>query len=107
MNRKNCINLEDVIHKHHLVSACVFSFFIGQEELFDHLPLTNLSDDVPVSFSHTPISMSMRLISNLQIYIGRDANMGKTNRSSALGVHICSPSLNTILLLRRYGHAWA
>ncbi|KAE8440788.1 hypothetical protein EG329_006566 [Mollisiaceae sp. DMI_Dod_QoI] len=52
---KNCVNLEDVIHKNHLVSACVFSFFIGDRELYDHLPLSHSSDAVP-------------------IYIGRDAN---------------------------------
>ncbi|KAE9366087.1 phospholipase D/nuclease [Stipitochalara longipes BDJ] len=53
---KNCINLKDVIHKDHLISACVFSFFIGDMELYDHLPLSHSSSAVP-------------------IYIGRDANM--------------------------------
>ncbi|KAK2596916.1 hypothetical protein N8I77_012799 [Diaporthe amygdali] len=53
---KNCINLADVIHKDSLVSACIFSFFIANEELFEHLPLSHTSNAVP-------------------IYIGRDANM--------------------------------
>lgn len=46
---KNCINLADVIHKGSLISACVFSFFIANEELFKHLPLSKTSDAVPVS----------------------------------------------------------
>lgn len=48
-NDKNCINLGDVIHKEHLVSACIFSFFIANDELFRHLPLSASSNDVPVS----------------------------------------------------------
>lgn len=55
-NAKNCVNLADIIHKEHLVSACVFSFFIANEELFQHLPLSRSSHTVP-------------------IYIGRDPNM--------------------------------
>jgi hypothetical protein len=46
---KNCVNLDDVIHKEHLISACVFSFFIGGDELYKHLPLSHSSDAVPVS----------------------------------------------------------
>jgi hypothetical protein len=46
---KNCVNLEDVIHKEHLVSACIFSFFVADDELFEHLPLSHSSDAVPVS----------------------------------------------------------
>lgn len=45
---KNCINLTDVIHKDSLVSACVFSFFIANEELLEHLPLSRTSNAVPV-----------------------------------------------------------
>lgn len=45
---KNCINLTDVIHKDSLVSACIFSFFIANEELFKHLPLSRSSNAVPV-----------------------------------------------------------
>lgn len=45
---KNCINLADLIQKDSLVSACVFSFFIANEELFEHLPLSPTSDAVPV-----------------------------------------------------------
>lgn len=47
--QKNCINLGDLIHKDHLLSACVYSFFIARNELFGHLPLSMSSDDVPVS----------------------------------------------------------
>ncbi|KUI61481.1 Tyrosyl-DNA phosphodiesterase 1 [Cytospora mali] len=54
-NAKNCVNLADVIHKEHLVSACIYAFFIADEELFKHLPLSH-TDGIP-------------------IYIGRDANM--------------------------------
>lgn len=46
---KNCINLTDIIHKDSLVSACVFAFFIANEELFGHLPLSRTSNSVPVS----------------------------------------------------------
>jgi tyrosyl-DNA phosphodiesterase-1 len=53
-NTKNCVNLQDVIHKQHLLSACVFSFFIGDNELYDHLPLSHSSDAVPVSKTYTP-----------------------------------------------------
>lgn len=47
--QKNCINLGDLIHKDHLVSACVYAFFIARDELFRHLPLSESSNDVPVS----------------------------------------------------------
>ncbi|KAI8633533.1 tyrosyl-DNA phosphodiesterase I [Xylariaceae sp. FL1651] len=53
---KNCVNLSEVIHKDHLKSACIYSFFIAEEELYSHLPLSHTSDEVP-------------------IYIGRDPNM--------------------------------
>ncbi|KAL2069907.1 hypothetical protein VTL71DRAFT_14586 [Oculimacula yallundae] len=56
-NAKNCINLKDVIQGKSLVSACAFSFFIGEEEFYSHFPLSHSSDTVP-------------------IYIGRDVNMG-------------------------------
>lgn len=44
----NCVNLTDIIHKKELVSACIFSFFIANEELFQYLPLSHLSNEVPV-----------------------------------------------------------
>lgn len=56
---KNTINLSDLIQKEHLVSACMFSFFIAEEEVFPLLPLSRKSNDVPV-------------------YVGRDANMDST-----------------------------
>lgn len=51
---KNCVNLQDVIHKQHLISACVFSFFISEPEFFAHLPLSDSSNAVPVSESNRP-----------------------------------------------------
>lgn len=45
---KNCVNLDDVIHEEHLESALAFSFFIGDEELFDHLPFSKSDGGVPV-----------------------------------------------------------
>lgn len=48
-DQKNCINLGDLIHKDHLVSACIYAFYIARNELFRHLPLSHSSDDVPVS----------------------------------------------------------
>lgn len=50
---KNCISLTDVIHKDSLLSACIFSFFIANEELFGHLPLSRTSKSVPVM--HAPV----------------------------------------------------
>ncbi|KAF8847027.1 phospholipase D/nuclease [Acephala macrosclerotiorum] len=66
---KNCVNLKDLIDKQHLISACVFSFFIANEELFPYLPLSHSSNAVP-------------------IYIGRDANQDPTARiaSSQAGI---------------------
>ncbi|PSR94177.1 tyrosyl-DNA phosphodiesterase-domain-containing protein [Coniella lustricola] len=52
---KNCINLADVIDGEQLVSACIYAFFIAREELYDHLPLSHVSNAVP-------------------IYVGRDSN---------------------------------
>lgn len=54
---RNCVNLEDLVATKELTSACVYSFFIGQEELFRHLPLP----------------------SSVPIYIGRDINMDPLN----------------------------
>lgn len=48
-NQKDCTNLGDLIHKDHLVSACLYAFYIATTELFRHLPLSYSSDDVPVS----------------------------------------------------------
>lgn len=47
-NAKNCVNLGDVIQGKSLVSACAFSFFIGEEEFYDHFPLSRSSNAVPV-----------------------------------------------------------
>lgn len=35
---KNCVNLRDLILKDHLEAACVYSFFIAEEELYGYLP---------------------------------------------------------------------
>ena len=50
-NSPNCVNLADIIHKDNLVSACIFSFFIANEELFPFLPLSHSSSGVQVSAS--------------------------------------------------------
>ena len=49
VDAKNCVNLKDVIQGNSLVSACAFSFFIGEEEFYRHFPFTHSSDKVPVS----------------------------------------------------------
>lgn len=46
---KNCVNLADVIDKDNLTSACIFSFFIADEELLPHLPVSRSYNKVPVS----------------------------------------------------------
>lgn len=46
---KNCVNLKDLIHKDQLISACIFSFYIADDELFPHLPLSHSSNAKPVS----------------------------------------------------------
>jgi len=48
-NSANCINLADIVHREDLLSACIFSFFIANEELFEHLPLSHHSNTIPVS----------------------------------------------------------
>ncbi|KAH6646906.1 tyrosyl-DNA phosphodiesterase-domain-containing protein [Truncatella angustata] len=55
-HEKNCVNLKDVIDKRNLVSACIYAFFIANEEVFCHLPFSRSSNAVP-------------------IYVGRDPNM--------------------------------
>ncbi|KAI3331033.1 tyrosyl-DNA phosphodiesterase I [Ustulina deusta] len=61
---KNCVNLQDVIHKEHLESACIYSFFIAEEELYEHLPLSHTSGGIP-------------------IYIGRDPNLDSSTVQTA------------------------
>ncbi|XMA17123.1 hypothetical protein WAI453_009914 [Rhynchosporium graminicola] len=73
-NAKNCVNLKDVIQGKSLVSACAFSFFIGENEFYDHFPLSHSSNAVPVSLS-SPVSVD-NVLTFAQIYIGRDVNMG-------------------------------
>ncbi|KAI1333312.1 tyrosyl-DNA phosphodiesterase-domain-containing protein [Xylariaceae sp. FL0255] len=55
-NARNCIGLSEIIHKKHLKAACIYSFFIAEDEFYPYLPLSHVADDVP-------------------IYIGRDPNM--------------------------------
>ncbi|KAK6854017.1 tyrosyl-DNA phosphodiesterase I [Apiospora arundinis] len=62
---KNCIGLGDIIDKDHLVSACIFAFYIADEEFFPHLPISNNATDKPT------------------IYIGRDANNDPLLESAA------------------------
>ncbi|KAF7519945.1 hypothetical protein G7054_g12934 [Neopestalotiopsis clavispora] len=51
---KNCVSLEDLIDKQSLVSACIYSFYIGDHELFQHLPLSKTSNDVPIYIGRDP-----------------------------------------------------
>ena len=51
---KNCVNLADIIHKDHLVSACIYAFFIADDELLPHLPVSRSSDTVPVGPPPSP-----------------------------------------------------
>jgi len=57
-NDKNTVSLPDIIKKQHLVSACIFSFFNAQDELFQHLPLsrssTSGSTEVPIYIGRDP-----------------------------------------------------
>ncbi|KAI3325346.1 phospholipase D/nuclease [Xylariaceae sp. AK1471] len=56
---KNCVNLADIIHKDRLVSACIYSFFIAEEELYPHLPLSHTSNKIPVSRCFTTIKTQL------------------------------------------------
>ncbi|KAK8033925.1 tyrosyl-DNA phosphodiesterase-domain-containing protein [Apiospora marii] len=75
---KNCVSLGDLIDKYHLVSACIFAFYIADEELFPHLPTPGgTKEAVPVRplFLHPSWYLQLALYSLVtQIYIGRDAN---------------------------------
>ena len=46
---KNCVNLSNIIDKDHLVSACIYAFFIADSELLHLLPVSRSSNTVPVS----------------------------------------------------------
>ncbi|KAK8052577.1 hypothetical protein PG993_003962, partial [Apiospora rasikravindrae] len=65
LHAKNCTSLGDIIDKDHLVSACIFAFYIADDELFPHLPnSTKSADTVPV-------------------FLGRDANNDPFLQSAA------------------------
>ncbi|KAI1108155.1 tyrosyl-DNA phosphodiesterase I [Nemania sp. NC0429] len=51
---KNCVNLSDIIHKNQLVSACIYSFFIAEDELYPHLPLSHSSSEIPIYIGRDP-----------------------------------------------------
>ncbi|TGJ84554.1 hypothetical protein E0Z10_g4208 [Xylaria hypoxylon] len=51
---KNCINLQDVIHKDQLESACIYSFFIAEEELYGYLPFSHTSGGIPIYIGRDP-----------------------------------------------------
>ncbi|KAI0968386.1 tyrosyl-DNA phosphodiesterase I [Xylaria arbuscula] len=53
-NAKNCVNLGDVIHKDQLESACIYSFFIAEEELYQHLPFSHSSGGIPIYIGRDP-----------------------------------------------------
>ncbi|KAI0551530.1 tyrosyl-DNA phosphodiesterase I [Xylaria curta] len=61
---KNCVNLRDVIHKDHLEAACVYCFFIAEEEFYGHLPFAEKPGGIP-------------------IYIGRDPNFDVSTMRTA------------------------
>lgn len=63
----NCVNLEDIIDKRSLVSACVFSFYIGDQELFRHLPLSRSTNSVPVS-DRDPSTYEPELMDNPDLH---------------------------------------
>lgn len=48
MGQKNCISMEDLVSRDHLVSACLYSFFIAEPEFFPHFPFSKSSNAVPV-----------------------------------------------------------
>lgn len=51
---KNCINLDDLINKRDLTSACIYSFFIADEEILPYFPLSRSSNSPPVSLVLSP-----------------------------------------------------
>ncbi|KAI8948632.1 tyrosyl-DNA phosphodiesterase I [Xylaria longipes] len=51
---KNCVNLRDIIHKDHLEAACVYSFFIAEDELYGHLPFSHESGGIPIYIGRDP-----------------------------------------------------
>ncbi|KAI1274225.1 tyrosyl-DNA phosphodiesterase I [Xylaria sp. FL0933] len=51
---KNCVNLKDVIHKDHLQSACIYAFFIAEDELYEHLPFSHSSGGIPIYIGRDP-----------------------------------------------------
>lgn len=73
---KNCVNLPDIIDKDHLVSACIFAYFIADPELVHYLPVSRSSDTVPVSLARSAQRSDQDFMegSPRQIYIGRDAD---------------------------------
>ncbi|KAI0451009.1 tyrosyl-DNA phosphodiesterase I [Xylaria acuta] len=54
IHAKNCVNLRDIIHKDHLEAACVYSFFIAEDELYGHLPFSHKSGGVPIYIGRDP-----------------------------------------------------
>ncbi|KUJ14080.1 phospholipase D/nuclease [Mollisia scopiformis] len=74
---KNCVNLEDVIHKEHLVSACVFSFFISDREFHTHFPLSNVSDAIPIYIGRDPNQDPMVYESCIQAGISIKGKLSK------------------------------
>ncbi|KAI1197425.1 tyrosyl-DNA phosphodiesterase I [Nemania serpens] len=51
---KNCVNLSDLIHRDKLEAACIYSFFIAEEELYKHLPLSHASSEIPIYIGRDP-----------------------------------------------------
>ncbi|KAH8160158.1 hypothetical protein CIB48_g8086 [Xylaria polymorpha] len=51
---KNCVNLRDLILKDHLEAACVYSFFIAEEELYGYLPFSQKPGGIPIYIGRDP-----------------------------------------------------
>lgn len=74
LNYKNCVGLSDIINKEHLVSACIFAFYIADEEFLPYLPIsTSSTNAVPVSYIFKATHF-FKCSHYIQIYIGRDPN---------------------------------
>ncbi|KAI0427476.1 tyrosyl-DNA phosphodiesterase I [Xylaria sp. FL1042] len=51
---KNCVNLQDIIHKDHLESACIYSFSIAEDELYEHFPFSHSLGGIPIYIGRDP-----------------------------------------------------
>ncbi|KAI0516949.1 tyrosyl-DNA phosphodiesterase I [Xylaria bambusicola] len=63
---KNCIILQDIIHKDYLESACIYSFFIAEDEIYEYLPFSHSAGGIPIYIGRDP---------NLDVPTGQEASM--------------------------------